>query len=160
MKGTKELVKAESPRLLAPFEEIERWFENAWLRPSSLFGPTFWPTGRLAEMKEVAPSCDMYEEGNELVVKADLPGVKKEDIKVDVSGNMITISGEKKKEEKSEQEGYYRFERSYGSFYRRFDLPEGLDTDKVKAHYEDGVLEVRIPKTEEAVKKAKHIPIE
>lgn len=160
MKGTKELVKTESPRLLTPFEEVERWFENAWLRPSSLFGSTLWPAGRLAEMKDLSPSCDMYEEGNELVVKADLPGVKKEDIKVDLSGNMITISGEKKEEEKTEREGYYRFERSHGSFYRRFDLPEGFDTDKVKAHYEDGVLEVRVPKTEEAVKKTKKIPID
>ncbi len=160
MKGTKELVKTERPRgWLSPINEMERWFEEAWTRPFSLFRSPFY-TGRTAELEEISPSIDMYTEGNEVVVKADLPGVSKKDIKIDVEGNMLTISGERKHEEKVEREHYYSFERSYGRFFRTFDLPSDLDTNKVKAHYEDGVLEVRIPKSAEAVKKSKTISID
>ncbi len=160
MKGTKELVKTERPRgWLSPINEMERWFEEAWTRPFSLFRSPFY-TGRTAELEEISPSIDMYSEGNEVVVKADLPGVSKKDIKIDVEGNMLTISGERKHEEKVEREHYYSFERSYGRFFRTFDLPSDLDTNKVKAHYEDGVLEIRIPKSAEGVKKSKTISID
>lgn len=162
MKGTKELIKAEKPRMLSPFDELERmerWFENMWSRPFSLLTP-LWHGASIAEREEISPSVDIFEEGNDLVVKADLPGVRKEGLDVNIAENYLTISGEKKKEEKVERENYYRFERSYGSFTRRFELPEGLDTDKAKAHFENGVLEVRIPKSEEAVKKAKKISID
>jgi HSP20 family protein len=108
----------------------------------------------------ISPSVDIYDEGDELVFKADMPGVNKEDLKVDVAGDYLTISGEKKKEEKIERNNYYRFERSHGSFSRRFELPAGVDTDKIKAHFEGGVLEVRIPKTEEAAKKSKKISVD
>lgn len=159
MKGTKELVKAEKPRMLSPLDEMESWLEEAWHRPLSLIRAPFWGKG-LAELHEVSPSVDIYEDKSELVLKADLPGVKKEDIKVDISDDFLTITGEKRKEEKVEREHYYRFERTHGAFCRRFELPEGTETDKVKAHFEDGVLEIRIPKSEEAVKKSKRISIE
>lgn len=149
MTSTRELVKSERARMITPFDEIERWFESIWARPSSL----------VAELTELSPSVDMFLDGNDLVFKADLPGVRKEDIEIDITGTMMTISGEKKREEKIEEDSYYRFERSHGCFCRRFDLPEGLDTDKVKAHLENGILEVRIPKSAEAVSKTKKIAI-
>jgi HSP20 family protein len=89
-----------------------------------------------------------------------VPGVKKEDLDLNVHENYLTILGHKRKEEKVEREDYYRFERSYGSFTRRFELPEGMDTEKIKAHFENGVLEVRIPRSEETAKKSKKITIE
>ncbi len=157
MKGTKDLIKSER-RLLSPLEEMEKWFENAWARPYSLFRSPLWHE-RLMEKEELLPSVDVYEEGNDLVVKTDLPGVRKEDIQIDIADNWMTISGEKKREEKVKNEYYCRFERAHGSFSREFELPSGMDTEKAKAHYENGVLEVRIPKSEEAVRKSRKISI-
>lgn len=158
MTGTKDLIKS-SRALMTPFEEMERWFEDMWARPSSLLASSLWPGGRLAELKELSPSVDMYVDGHELVFKADLPGVRKEDLEIDITEDILTISGQKKREENIEGDSYYRFERSYGRFSRRFELPAGTDKDKVKAHFEDGVLEIRIPKAEGAVSKTKKIPI-
>jgi len=160
MKGSKDLVKAEPSGVLSPLDEMERWFESMWSRPFSLFRAPLWTDARLGEREVISPSVDIYDEGDELVFKADMPGVNKEDLKVDVAGDYLTISGEKKKEEKIERNNYYRFERSHGSFSRRFELPAGVDTDKIKAHFEGGVLEVRIPKTEEAAKKSKKISVD
>jgi HSP20 family protein len=94
------------------------------------------------------------------VVKAELPGMKKEDIDVSLTEDTITISGEKKKEEKIEKKDYYSLERSYGSFKRSFSLPAEVQTEKASAKFKDGVLEIRIPKTEEAKKKEKKVLIE
>jgi HSP20 family protein len=160
MKGTREVVKSERPRWPSPIDEMERWFEEAWSTPSALLRSPFWTGTRMPDKGEITPSVDMYAEGNDLVVKTDLPGLKKDDISIDFADNMLTIAGEKKHEEKVERDNYYRFERSYGRFYRTFDLPEGMDMEKAKAHYENGVLEIRIPKSAEAVKKSKTISIE
>lgn len=157
--ATKELVKSERSLGTSPFGEFERWFEDMWTRPASLLASSFWPTSRLSQLKELSPSVDMYLDGKELVIKADLPGVRKEEISIDISENMLTISGEKKKEEKVETSNYYRFERSHGSFFRRFELPEGSHTDKVKAHYDNGVLELRIPVAEGVIGKTKKVPV-
>ena len=88
------------------------------------------------------------------------PGVKKEDIEINMTDQSITISGEKKKEEKIDKKGFYRLERSYGSFTRSFTFPSEVRTDDVKATFKDGVLEIRIPKTEEAKKKARKVSID
>lgn len=93
---------------------------------------------------------DVYEEGDTLVVKADVPGMKPEDVKVEVTGNMLTIRGEFKDEREDRAEGHYIRERRYGSFHRSIGLPEGLSTDKVEASFENGVLTVHIPKSEAA----------
>ena len=159
-KGLKELVKRERPRHLPPLFDIEHWFEEAWKKPFSLFGPSMWPDMRVAEPYEISPNVDIFEEGNEIVLHADLPGIKKGDLKIDLAENLLTLSGEKKKKEKLEREGYYRVERSYGSFCRRFELPGELDVEKIKAHFEDGVLEVRIPMMKEAEKIHKKISID
>ncbi len=156
MTGTKDIVKKETSRVVSPFAEMEKLFEDFWRRPSSLLG---WPEMRVAERFEISPSVDIYEEGNELVLKADLPGITKDEVEINVTDNVLTLTGEKKKEEKVERENYFRYERSHGSFCRRFHLPDGIDTEKIKAHYKEGVLEVRLPKTEESKQKTKKISI-
>ncbi|MFO8111342.1 MAG: Hsp20/alpha crystallin family protein [Desulfosalsimonadaceae bacterium] len=99
------------------------------------------------------PVVDTYEKDNAIVVNAELPGVKKEDISIDVKNNMLTISGERKDEENIHEDDYYRNERFYGRFQRSFTLPDNVDADKVDATYKDGVLEVKIPKTEDSARK-------
>ncbi len=156
-KESKDIARVE-PRILSPFEEIEKVFDEVWKRPFSLFG-SLMPRLK-SEADVVAPAVDIYEEGDDLVLKAELPGLNKEDIEVKVTDDLITISGEKKKEEKVEEKNYYRYERSYGSFSRTFRLPIDVQTDKAKAKFENGVLEVRIPKTEEAKSKERKLQIE
>jgi HSP20 family protein len=156
----KELLRHEPSRAVSPFETMERWFEEAFRRPFSLLGPSWLPRLRTTEMEEAIPSVDIFEEGDNVVVKAELPGIKKEDVDVSVTDNVISISGEKKKEEKVERKNYYREERSYGSFTRSFRLPMEVQTDKAKASFKEGVLEIRIPKTEEAKKREKKVSIE
>ena len=104
-------------------------------------------------MKITTPAVDLYEEKDDIVVKADLPGMDKDNIEVNLSGNRLTIKGEKKQEEEVKKEGYYRSERSYGSFVRTLELPREVQTDKVKAAFKNGILEIRLPKTEESKKK-------
>ncbi len=156
-KETKDVVRVE-PSVLSPFEEIERFFDEVMRRPFSLFR-SFVPRWR-EEAEVVSPAVDIYEEGDDLVIKAEIPGINKEDIEVKITNDYLTISGEKKREEKVEKKDYYRYERSYGSFSRTFRLPLDVQTDKAKAKFDKGVLEVRIPKTEEAKKKERKLQIE
>jgi len=158
-KETKEIAKAE-PVALSPFEEMEKRFDEFFRRPFSLFGPTWWASLRMPELEEITPTVDIYEDGNDIIVKADLPGMKKENIDVNISDNTVTISGEKKKEEKVEKKNYFSMERSYGSFSRSFRMPAEVQSDKAKASFKDGVLELRVPKTAEAIKKEKKVQIQ
>jgi HSP20 family protein len=93
-------------------------------------------------------------------MKSEMPGMSKEDVEVNLTDDTITISGTKKKEEKVEKKDYYHLERSFGSFKRSFALPSEVQSDKAKASFKDGVLEVTIPKSEEAKKKEKKLKIE
>jgi len=93
---------------------------------------------------------DVYEEGDSLVIKADVPGMKPEDVKVEVTGNMLMVRGQARDEHEDKQPGYYVRERRYGSFQRSVGLPSDLNTDKVEAAFENGVLSIRIPKSEAA----------
>ena len=156
-KEAKEIARIE-PKILSPFEEMERFFEEVWKRPFSVFSSLIPRMSGEAEV--ISPAVDIYEEGDDLVFKADLPGLSKDDIEVKISDDYITISGEKKKEEKVEEKNYYRYERSYGSFTRTFRLPVEVQTDKAKAKFENGVLEIKIPKTEEAKSKERKLSIE
>lgn len=157
---TKELAKREHGRAISPFEHLERQFEEFFRRPFSLLGQPWWPSKRVFEMEEISPSVDIYEEGGDIILKAELPGLNKQDVSVNLSDHIVTISGEKKKEEKVSDKNFYRVERSYGSFTRSFELPADVKADQVKAKFHDGVLEIRMPKTEEAKQKAKSVPIE
>lgn len=150
--------KVEAPGLPWSFESMEKRFEDFFRRPFSMVSPAWWPGLREAG-GEIAPWIDIYEEGDEVVVKAELPGMKKEDLEVQLTDDSITISGEKKKEGKVERKGYYRHERAYGSFTRSFGLPSEVNTDDAKAEFQDGVLEIRVPKTEEAKKKVRKLSI-
>ena len=115
---------------------------------------------RVQGIPEFSPSVDIFEEGNEVIIKAELPGMNKDDIDVNISDDVITISGEKKSEERVEKKDYFRIERSHGSFSRSMTLPSEIQTDKVKAVFKDGVLEVRIPKSESAIQKVKKVKID
>ena len=146
--------------MLTTLHEMERWFEDALHRP--FFGFHRFPLANLLGERrtgDFVPAIDMFEEGNELVVKAELAGIKREDIKVELSGNMLTLWGEKRSEEKVDRKDYYRVEQSYGSFSRTIELPAGVDLDGVTAHYNDGLLEIRIPKKVE-MRKTQSVPIE
>jgi HSP20 family protein len=112
------------------------WWPERWFRPD--------------ERETSAPAIDLYEDKDDIVVKAELPGMSKDDIAVSLSDHMLTIKGEKKKEEEIKEENYYRCERSYGSFLRTLELPKDVHPDKVEASFKNGVLQVRMPKTEEA----------
>jgi len=105
-----------------------------------------------------APAVDIHDTGEGFVVTADLPGVKKEDIEIDLKDGTLMIKGEKKFEEKVPKENYIRIERSYGRFVRSFSLPNNVDAEKIKATFNNGILELRIPKKEEA--KPKQITID
>jgi HSP20 family protein len=159
-RGLKDLAKREKERTfpVSPFYDIDRWFDEMWNTPMSMFRPSLFADTDLLPYN-VSPTVDIYEEGNDMVLKAELPGMKKEDIKIDLAEHVLTISGEKSKTEKIERKDYYRNERTYGSFCRRFEMPADLDTEKIKAHFEDGILEVRIPMLKEAEKKHRKIAI-
>jgi HSP20 family protein len=106
------------------------------------------------------PAVDVYEEKDEVVIKAEIPGLSKEDISVQVTDSTLTIKGEKKREEEVKEDDYYCCERSFGAFSRSVDLPCDVKADQVKASFKNGVLEVRMPKTEEAKKRAITVKIE
>jgi HSP20 family protein len=93
------------------------------------------------------PAVDVFEKADKFVVKAELPGIKEEDIHVSVVGDTLSIRGEKKTETEVKEEDYYRSERSYGSFYRSIPIPSNVNADKISASFEDGVLEVALPKS-------------
>ncbi|HEX4804661.1 MAG TPA: Hsp20/alpha crystallin family protein [Conexibacter sp.] len=95
------------------------------------------------------PAMDLVEAGDHYVLRADLPGLSEEDVKIEVEDDVLTISGERKAEHEQRGEGYHRLERAYGSFSRALTLPEGVDPEAVQARFERGVLEVRIPKPEQ-----------
>jgi HSP20 family protein len=97
-----------------------------------------------------SPAVDIFDKGGEVVIHAELPGIKKEDIDVRVENNVLTIRGKKDRKEEVKEEGYYRAERVYGSFSRSFSLPSTVEVSKIAAEYKDGILTLRLPKAEEA----------
>ena len=95
------------------------------------------------------PSVDIFENDNEVVIKAELPGMDAKDIEVKLENNVLVLKGERRFEKEAKEENYHRIEREYGSFSRAFSLPAAVDGDKVTAEYKDGVLKVMLPKKEE-----------
>ena len=116
-----------------------------------LFDETF-SRGRSAEseMGTWAPAVDIYETGQELVLKVDLPEVNQQEIDIRIENNMLTIRGERKFQNEVSQDNYLRVERAYGPFSRSFSLPNTLNTEAIKADYQNGVLSIRMPKREES----------
>ena len=134
-----------------PFERevspFRRDIEDLWNR---FFGET--PLARKVA-EEWWPTVDMAETKDSFIVKAELPGLDAKDVEVSISGDVLTIKGEKKKEEQEKDEHHYRAERYYGSFQRSFQLPTSIKADKIEAAFDKGVLKVTLPKVEEAKKK-------
>ena len=136
-------------------------------RMTSVFDPQFddwpffkWPAFESRSLEGVSwsPKIEVVEKNNRLVTRVDLPGVKKEDVTVEVTDGWLTLSGERKRETEEKKDNYYRSEREYGSFYRTVPLPDGVKSEDVKASFADGVLEVSVPlpaKAETTVTKVK-----
>ncbi len=148
-----------------PFTEMTRWEREMERMFGDFFGGRlrpFWDERRWSArgIEISAPSVDLYEEKDEIVAKAELPGMGKDDIEVKIDDHQLTIKGEKKKEEEIKEENYYRAERSYGSFVRILDLPGQVQVEKARASFKNGVLEIRLPKTEEAKKKEIKVKVE
>jgi HSP20 family protein len=109
--------------------------------------------------EEWSPSVDISETKDKLVINAELPGLDSKDVNVSISGDFLTIKGEKKKEEEEKDEHHHYMERYYGSFQRSFQIPVNVKTDKIEATFDKGVLTVTLPKTEEAKKKEIEIKV-
>jgi HSP20 family protein len=141
-------------RMLDRFaSDVERMFDEFGLsRGWSRFGGS-------DERMAWAPQIELSQRNHELVLRADLPGMSKDDVKVDVTDDAITIQGERRREHEEDREGYYRSERSYGSFYRTVPLPDGAMTDQAKATFKDGVLEIRMPAPPEQVTRGRRLEI-
>jgi HSP20 family protein len=131
-------------------DEMDRMFEGL-MRPS-MFMPTM--------TEELAPPIDIFDRDNSVVVRADVPGLNREDIEVIATDDSICLRGEFKREEKIEEEGFYRRERHAGRFYRTIPMPVAIKPGDVKASFRDGILEITAPKAEEAKAKEKKVPIE
>ena len=143
-------VEKSPPRMISPFEDFDQFFEQivprGWLRSMG------WPRAR-AQAPVFVPSVDVIDRDDEVVVKAEVPGVKKEEIHVSLTGNLLTIKGETKQEQKEEKGDYYRCEISRGAFSRMVTLPADVDDTKAKAELHDGMLEITLPKLEPAKKR-------
>lgn len=130
---------------LDPFEEMHRQMARFWQA-----WPVRWPIlGSLkpsAEAQPWAPSADMFEKGNKLVLEMDLPGMKKDDVDVSLEEGDLVLKGKREQEKEVSTEDYYRMERASGSFYRRIPLPFDVEARNVQARFEDGVLRIEIPK--------------
>jgi HSP20 family protein len=129
-------------------DEMNRLFDDFFGRPVLKTG---WTEGVWS------PTVDVSEDKDNVIIRAEMPGMSKEDVKISIQDNVLTLKGEKKQEKEEKDKNYHRIERSYGSFCRSFQLPTSVKSDKVKASYKDGVLSVTLPKTEEV--KPKEIPI-
>ena len=115
-----------------------------------LFGTFFdAPAGEALGVRRWVPAMDLVEEGDHYVLRADLPGLGENDVDIELDDRVLTISGERRSESEQRRDGYYRVERASGRFSRSLTLPEGIDPDSIAAHFEKGVLEVRIPKPAE-----------
>ena len=139
----------------SPFKEIMDVRDDFDRLVDRIFNRDFdlWEGGRV-------PAIDVYEEGDNIIVKAEVPGVKKEDISVSLNGDILTISGKSEEEKEVKKENFYRKEIRSGTFSRSITLPAQIDKDKVKASYKDGVLQLTLPKSPEEKKKEVKIKVE
>lgn len=151
---------------LIPWSTYRDWEPFTGLRHvqdqfNRLFEETFgnYPVaGKEALDRVWSPPVDIYEDNDTIVVKAELPGVRKEDVSIEIKDNVLSLTGERKHEEEVKKESYHRMERVYGKFSRSFSLPDSVKIDGIKAQYKDGVLEIILPKAEKS--KPRSIPIE
>jgi HSP20 family protein len=145
-------------------DEMDSVFDDfglgrSWRAPRFGLGRSWLSSPARLAAQAWAPDIDVSQQNNELVVRADLPGMKREDVCVDVTDTDITISGERKSEQETERGGVYRSERAYGSFFRTIPLPEGAIADQAKATFDNGVLEIRMPAPPEQVTRGRRLEI-
>jgi len=131
-----------------PFRDVVTLRE----RMNRMFEDVF--SGRAEEGKELttstwAPAVDIFETEKELVLTAEIPGVDEKDVEIKIEDNTLSLKGERKFEKETKEENYHRIERSYGSFYRAFTLPNSIDPEKIQATHENGVLKITMPKRDE-----------
>jgi HSP20 family protein len=145
----------------------EREFDRLFDRLSEDFRrftwPSLWGSERWWPMRETRlrmPATDVYEENDAVVVKAELPGMSRDDIEVNLTGSTLTIKGEKKREEEVKEADYHRSERSYGALVRTIELPAEVKPEAAQATFKDGVLNIRLPKSEEAKQKQVQVKVE
>ena len=143
---------APAPQVVRPLDDMERWFDDffsrRWLRPWR------WESRFPEALSLSMPKVDVVDRAGEVIVRAEVPGVEKQDVEVSVSGNRLTIRGETKKETKEEKGDYYRAEITRGAFSRTLALPAEVDDSKTKAVMKDGVLELTLPKVEKAKRRS------
>jgi HSP20 family protein len=136
------LIRWEPVRELNTLQsEMNRLFNNLFDAPGG--------TDSGGPLRRWIPAMDLVETDEDFVLRADLPGLAEGDVNIELDDNVLTVSGERKSEHEQRKEGYYRVERASGSFSRSLTLPEGVDPERIKASFDRGVLEVRIPKPEE-----------
>lgn len=136
------LIRWEPARELATIQnEMNRLFSTFFDGPA--------PSDTGGALRRWIPAMDLVETEDDFVLRADLPGMSEKDVNIELEDNILTISGERKAEHEERKEGYYRVERAFGNFARSLTLPEGIDPDQVRASFDRGVLEVRIPKPEQ-----------
>jgi HSP20 family protein len=150
------MVRKSLPVFLSPFTLLQRFFTDD---VTDLLDDRLQPRSTGADRFEWAPPIDVIQRGNEMVVRADLPGMKPDDLVVEVSEEAITISGERRQELEEDRANLYRFERSYGTFFRAIPLPEGAIVDQAKASFKDGVLEITVPAPSEQVSRGRRLEI-
>src|SRR5262245_19004346 len=144
--GTMALVRWDPFRDLFSLQErMNKLFDESYRGISRTGSEDDWALGG-----SWAPVVDIYEQGGDIVLKAELPGVDPKDTDIRVENNTLTLRGERKLDNEIKRESYHRVERAYGTFSRSFTLPSVVDTEKIKAEYKDGVLRVILPKREEA----------
>jgi HSP20 family protein len=136
------IVRWEPLRELASLQnEMNRLFGTVFDAPAT--------GGNGGTLRRWMPAMDLVETGDHFVLRADLPGLSEEDVNIEVEDNVLTVSGERKAEHETSEEGYHRVERAFGSFSRSLTLPEGVDAESVAASFDRGVLEITIPKPEQ-----------
>jgi HSP20 family protein len=156
-KQEKAIQKADAPgRALSPFEEMDRMF--AAMMPRAWRQPMRWEWPSMAEMTQAfegrMPKVDVIDRDNEVVVKAEVPGVRKDDLDISVTDNSVTLRGCTSHETREDKGDYYRREMSRGEFSRTVTLPADVDSAKARATYADGVLELTLPKVSKAKRRS------
>lgn len=146
-KEEKQEIRPSEARALSPFEEMDRWMDSM---TRGFFSPMRWEWPKMPEARLQSPKVDIVDRDNEILVRAEVPGVDKKDLDVSMTDNTVTIKGSTSHEEKEEKGDYYRHEISKGSFSRTIALPGDVDSDKAKTKFKDGVLEITAPKVEKA----------
>ena len=136
-------------------DEMERIFGGFGFGQGSLT-PRGWGMGGQFDW---SPQIEVHERDGKFIVRADLPGLSKEDVKVDINDDVLTIRGERKQEHEENREGFYRSERSYGSFFRSIPLPEGVNAEEAQASFRDGVLEITMPAPQRTERRGRQIEI-